>query len=1241
MSLENSLNDFSKKHLRALREGSYHTLIFGDINYETYFRDATSIIQIYDGFFNGIKSEDGSDLKLPIEDIVGFYAIYHSNFSKEELDFLIQRLNVSSYDVLNQFIVDAKTKITNMKTYARTIGSKIQMDIDFMETFQPVEYEQIENSEDKFFKLYIKTNNGKGREVNEIDALDVFESVEPNIRYPVVVYSNPSGEYRYKCSPHDVVDFDAPFLVKLELPPNSISIITKPGDVTILDFELGTVVIKTVFQRENDDRVEKVRIFIPMLYFEEDTGAPKKIRGKIRFDVNKVIDYYSFYTYIVTDPVASLLFYINETARAWCSKDNFEVFFRDFSNEMVDGTNIRTRDSYFKFTIPTNEKESVSGFTVSFTIKSKEMMPSFLYKFSRLLRHFMSLDQLDGKPQLVVRNKVKIYIKPSFALVGEAPEFFKHLSKERSEATKKSKTKTYKRRCQAGDQPIIIKQEEVADWEAFGRTPVLFPPEEWGIKKKIWVVCPTDRKQVVVFHVNEQDESGRIKTLPCCNDTGVLKARTTADTTTSTTNRSGVTEAISSISVYGTLNEALSRFLSISFNKDGNFIFHKHGTVYKDQKFSFLNSAIIALIMATDIQLEEGVKLSMITPGDVAKNVNIIRGIMATLPPDVYRQELYDMTDEEIVQSILDPETYIDPYLYYRGMEIIFNVQIVVFTSNIGRTNPFSEEETDLPIASLELPRCKYVHIRNMDSKPIVCIYKNYGSSSNPGEVPACELIVCMDRQGNPFAKRYDPVFVDFHKNVGDLIKRCCHAIEWERTSGMKIGDSLYDDPYSSINWGNYEYGELGKIYGQEIDIYGKTTSLIFKDWTLIIPPTQPLPIYEYELDSKGKQAIKTKEMRIRRSDGKFHNHTIYTCGTKKRPPLRTLEEVKATFDISYVDEDGGAWMEFNGKKCGIKIPYLTKSNVVGKNIDIVYNQIKRKNNVSILMQIINWMWRSEWTIESGYPKFREWWASHAEVDESVIFDKVPKPFKNCSNYMFPRHCKTYNERLYEMCKLWPYFFYHGKIHVSKELYLRIQNFFHVEDIYSSGLTPDDIYGEPGRFIKNLIPTDDDLKSETSIIFTEPEHLQVWVSRNNSSIFKYSSYFNANVIKEKITGDMRKMIDYYFYSETEGDNQGQIYMIQNSAVPSQPSELSALNIAQYWRVHERNPGAYYKNDDDINFASSQRYIVYKIGSMSTLEVYIDKSEGKTDYLQILNYDDEVYAAMIPLLLSNRDEKEEK
>lgn len=1217
--MEESLNDFTKKHLTAFKTGSYHTLIHNDQDYEKLFKNATSLKEVGRIFTAGIDLEDGTQIKLPLDHIIGFYRLYHNYFNQDDYEFLRAKLNLPD-DKLSDYILNCVNEIVAMKDFYRNVGSKIALDLATLETYEPVTFKNIEKNEELYFKLFLKENNGKGKIIDETDTLNIFELLEPNKRYPVIIYSNPNCEYKYKCSTHDIVDFDAMFLIKLNLPPNSISIVTKTGDITIIDFELASTSIKVNIDRKSDDRLQKIMIFLDMFYFEkEDTNTSKKINGKITFDVSVVVDYYNFYTFLITDPIASVLFYFNETARPWCSKDSFEVFFRDYSEEMINEISIKTSNSYFKFSIPMNEKENISGFTVSFTVKDrdKDMLKSFIYKFSRLLRKFISNNTLTQAKVNDERNK--LYIKPSQALASKEPEFFKNLRKERGET--ENKNKTYSRICQAGDQPIIIEDDEVEEWRVFGRVPVSFPPQEWGFNRSFWVVCPKDENKHLVFHQNKQDESGRVKMLPCCNDTGNLKSKKTL-TVTFTANKSGVTETVNTVNSSGFLNEALSKYLLLSFDKNGGYEFYKIGTILKDSKFTYLNSAIIALIIASKGIISESTDF-------LKETVREFRERMAELPIDIYKQELYDMSDEEIVQSILDPNTYIDPYLYYRGLEIVSGFQIVTFTSNIGRQNPLSEEETNLPVASLEIPRCKFTHIRNFTKEPIVCLYKNYGSKSDDSDIPSCELIAYHNTKIHWC--KIDKENENFFLSIKELFDRACHPLEWEREKDLKIGDCLYDDPYSTIDWQTYDFGELGEIKGQEIDVYGKSTALLFSDWTLIIPPSQPLVLFTIENGNN----LKRKKMKIRGTDGNYHDHQIYDSGLKKRANLRPLDQVKAVFEISDVDDEY-AYLEFNGKKRGIKIPYLSINSSSNKSSENVFNQIKRKNNVSILMQIINWLWRSEWHHEYGYPNFKLWWANRAVIDNSTIFENVPKPFKNCNNYMLPRGLNTFEERIFEMSKLWPFFFYHGKIHVSKELYERILNFFQVEDAYSSGLTPDDIYGEPGRFITGLIPTDEDYINSNSIILTEPEHIHTWVTKNNSNIFKYSSYFNTNVIRETITENMSRMTEYYFYLETKGDNSDQIYMIQNSTVHSHPPELSALNIAKYWNVYQRNPGHDYKREEDVNFVLNDKYVIYKIGQYDTLEVVIDKSDGLNEYLQILSYDNERFAAMLPLLVSNKE-----
>lgn len=94
-----NLNEFSKLHLKAYSEGSYYTLIHGDINYETLFREAPSLEAVYNLFINGIKPKDGTILKLPPDDIVGFYLINgHDTLGHEDSNFIaVNMLEIRYY----------------------------------------------------------------------------------------------------------------------------------------------------------------------------------------------------------------------------------------------------------------------------------------------------------------------------------------------------------------------------------------------------------------------------------------------------------------------------------------------------------------------------------------------------------------------------------------------------------------------------------------------------------------------------------------------------------------------------------------------------------------------------------------------------------------------------------------------------------------------------------------------------------------------------------------------------------------------------------------------------------------------------------------------------------------------------------------------------------------------------------------------------------------------------------------
>ncbi len=1194
------LNDFTKLYLRCLEENCYSGLIRNGVNYEQYFRTAKNISSIYELFHD--------ELKLTLEDIVGFYLINgHENLGSEDLNLVMSILQTNDINQASVFIKNAKHKATMLKQGTISFASKLKDQIAQINALNPVTYTNSEKNELQKYKMV----NLDDTDVKAGDALIIFNKITCSTRYPCVVYCNSNGEKIVRCGNGMSVKFPIDTVEKLQVPDNSITILNEIGEPITFNFETGTCQISINTSKLADDTLRKISNFLPMLKFIEEENS-KKIVGKISFNVDIVLDYFMLYHFFITNPIASTLFFVDETNRAWCSKNNFYLFFRDFSYEMIKSTEIKTSENYFRILIPTERLDNTTGFTISYSAKSNEMLPSFLYKFSRLLSLLTNNSSstsvgMDKLP--IVPVKFKLYTKCINVLSEKAGKFFDHESKSRDETAIVASGDYYSRVCQSNDQPIIITPDSVNEWIEYGREPMSFPPPEWGFKETLLFVCPKEIKPIVNLKVNKQDTTGRIKALPCCAKN--KKKKKIEEVTNRNLNRRGISELINKISTVGTLNDALSSFLSISYSDDASYVFSKIGTFAEDDNFMKLNSFIIAILLATGRSPDQNNPLTWSSDKEIKDNIQLVKNSMARLPTDVYRQELYDMSDSQIIESILDPETFIDPYLYYRGLEILFNVQIFTFTSDIGRKNPISRDEDILPIATLEVPRCKYTHIRYDNGNDIICLYKNYGSQDKRNKIPACELIASSLGNSKVYNKKVNNSNIKFFRSLFNLLDRVCHPYEWERDDRVPIYNTCLDDPYSTINWSQYNFHGLGPILGQEIDIYGKTSGLIFKDWTLLIPPTQPMFIYNNEK---------------RNIDTKYGVISTFSGGIKERPPLKPFSVAHLTFETSGEDEDG-VWIPFNGKNKGLKVLCQKRITVEDRKYNIDEN-ISLINKTIIFMTIINWLWRSEGnSSENKLVDFETWFNSKVSIEDDIIFSELPSPRRNCHNMMLPTF-ETYEQRMEFVSSIWPFMFYRKKIHVNEKLYRVVMNFFKVEEIYSRDLPEDSPYRKPSQFITGLIPTDEDFQRNGDIILTKPEHISDWIAKNNSSVFKYKSLHNTNVIISTIPQSFSKLLEPYLFK----DQDGKIYIVQNSSKKGRPVEEPALMIAQFWKTHERNPGHSYMRNDDKHFYGTVRYVEYRIDHDEIPKIFIDKSQDDTNCLQILRYDDgETFAAMLPIL----------
>jgi len=1202
-------NNFTKLYLKALQLNTHYSFLRGDINYEDYFKGTESFETVFNFFSNGIPFEDGTEIKLPKDDIIGFYLINKNNkITEEDIAFLKRKLETNSNDEIGNYINNAKNKVKDMKDKTLRIGSKIKKFIEEIESYKPVDYTITESNELRTFKILLSN----GDNIDESDALTIFNNLSCVNKYPCIIYCNSNKEKIIRCGNGMSIKFDTKTIDDLVLPRNSINVLNEIGDPITFDFESGICSILTNPTNKNDDTVKKIINFMTMLKLVEEDGD-KKIVCKVSFNIDKVLASYDLFDYFINNELASTLFFVAESNRAWCSKDKFYVFFRDFSSEMINGNEIKKSANYLRFLIPTGKgekSENLNGFTISFTTKSRELIPSFLHKFSRMLSSFSDNTVTN------TMTSYKIHNKKITALTDKAPIFFKHETKHSYETKSNSSGSYYSRRCQS--QPIIIKPDELAEWERYGRTAFEYPPPEWGFNTSLLFICPNEVKSSVNEKSSDQDPSGVITFLPCCNENGI---KSKSETTSKTANRKCTTELINKYRSIGTLNNSLASFLSVSYVDDGSFSFSKYGTYVAESELIKLNSLIVAVLIATKKSPDPSVQLSMESIQDIERNIMLVKYGMSQLPTDIYKQELYDMADDKIIESILDIRTFMDPYLYYRGIEILFDIQLFTFTSDKGRINPISKDEDILQISTLEVPRCKYTHIRFNNKKDIVCIYKNYGSKDKISKYPSCEIIVSSIKDSNNYNFKINSSNSRFFKNIFTLLNKVCHPYEWERNNKTSIKNTCLDDPYSTINWSEHNFGEMGEILGQEIDIYGKVHSFIFKEYVLIIPPSQPIYIL-----NKIEPYIKTVQLEAGTID-------VYSGGTKIRPQLKSSDEIKHKFEVTSEDNDG-CWIAFNGKQkglkilCGEKIRYNKKTYHINKKINDI-------NKTIIFMTVINWLWKTdnyditdyEGNNIKKFPKFLDWWNSHSVIDSDIIFHNLPDTKINCHNMMFPK-LSNFDERIQYWTKIWPFVFYRKQIHVNKELDYKIKNFFNVEEIYIENMPIENVYWKSDQFITGLIPTDEDFKRNGDIILTKKNHISDWINRNNNLVFKYKSLHSTNVIMNTILQSYKKMLKPFLYK----DQDGKIYIVQNSSKKRRPPQEPVLQIANYWGVHERNPGHDYINDNNKDFFTNINFVEYKNGISGFPEPYINKSNGSNKYLQIFSYDDdETYAAMLPIL----------
>lgn len=1128
------------------------------------------------------------------------YGNTNAKFTEEERALIIKNISNFSHNTFDDDVLKFVDRFTNLFSNYIKIGERINYIEQFISKLTPLDYTIEDKKQSIAFDI---TKNGNN--LNEEDILDMFSNVFSSDVIPFIIYTNNNGKKYFKIY-NETKDIKDPKMFSRVYPNNSIIFLVR-NQIIVISMETNDCVINIDQNKTEEklfqwiDKYFNLESLFPEYTFT-NVKKESKLIGNITFDYT--IDYNNFYELIIIDKFLSLFFYIEENVEPWASKTlNYSINYRNYNSSMIIQTDYiknymqeytiaPTSGNDVSIRIPVSMADKNEGITFSFTAVNKKELDSFIYKFSRLLPYAFNehISELKSPPKSTPKTSTKtktgtmfnVYTKGSDELTKRAPEIFEHERKQILNASEVANGRYYKTTCASEKQPVLLDPDEVEDWEnnyvvsdnkIYKRTVLEYPPQHIAqTDKKYYFTCPTDKFPNIYFIENQQDEKSIFEFFPCCETSlsrniyetdeyrffnrKIVKQLKPAVTTSKNT------EVSTDVLLFrggskAKLDDKLNLFLSQAFGEDIKF--NKLGAVASKDVVE-LDSFIKAVIFATsNNKYDDG----LYNENNMLSIRNMLAGNDEKINLEVYKQELYDWSDEKIKSKLLSDEL-IDSYYFYRGLEELFNVNIFIF----GKINeqeisyPISyEHESITDIPTMEIARCKYMSIRNKKYRPTILLYRSFGTTRKQTQVPNYEVI-CLEKANFSMTIFELPRFID---KLFDNYHKSCNPIEWDK-------NICYNNPFDT-DWSTI----FPNIRGQELDGYGKTITLILDEYAIGIPPTQPfnLPVLE-------------------------------------RPPLKSFCDAANKFNAfnNNITTDDGFWIPYNGNPEGIKIYCeMSKTNFsIMKNVNSI---IENKNKASLLMQLINYLWRHE-KID-----FETFWNKYSTIGDSRIFEHIPNPRISCNNRKIPEGI-SFEDRVRKLIDWWPFFFYNCEIHVSDDLSKRILNYFKKEEIMTKGL---DI--TPPKIISDLIFTDNDFKIHDDIIFDNEHDIFKWL---DITITK-RSMLNMNIIHKTIDNRFQNMTEPFFFQ----DERGKIYLIQNITSRYQnPFELPALQVAKYWKDNNSNPGHGYFNNDTEQYLTL-KYVIYILDNNKKLILHIDKTNMSDDYFQIILYGGEKYAAMLPLL----------
>ena len=451
----------------------------------------------------------------------------------------------------------------------------------------------------------------------------------------------------------------------------------------------------------------------------------------------------------------------------------------------------------------------------------------------------------------------------------------------------------YREVCQKEFRPIVIPSERVEEWRNMRihgtgsqREVLPFPSPS---NPKWFIGCPDDAISLPSVQVNKGKNKDEYPFIPCCvvarsGDSG--KAYTQYMQGGKATAKEA---AIGHDAVHPRiLGEGISgkapRYVALLLGEylPTKTVISRSGVI-KDPN-SFLHCVCTAVRDPTYMGYGRN------QDSKIAYVIAVRKEMVRRTHPGLYKQEMYDYNDAEIVEALSDETRFFDPSLFYRGVEEVFSINVF----NFG-------QDTENRRGYYIIPRNRFFHTApKRRDRQTICILTHMGGQSDKMADPQCELLI-DSAPDEPLA-----LFGPSMGNICyDALLKSMTTYTW-MTKEFKTTE-LISQPgagiartmmniYSAPNFEQIFGG--GDIY---IDEYGKMRAISLGHGLVVfIPPSQPI----------NRRSVSLPEITA--------NLATYKDVRRLLPSLPVPSS--ATLDI-----DGltviGLWYPFIGLQDGLFIP--------------------------------------------------------------------------------------------------------------------------------------------------------------------------------------------------------------------------------------------------------------------------------------------------------------------------------